>query len=83
MIDGNGLGILRPFFIAETDARATYAEMHRSTKILSPIIDDDIDIKPIEAILLFGGCALGMKPYLKIRDCSAALPAIFLKVQCP
>ena len=43
MIDGNGLGILRPFFIAEKDARATYAKMEQSAEFLSPIIDDDIE----------------------------------------
>ena len=65
MIDGNGLGLLRPFFIADKNGRSAYAEMKQSTEFLSPISYDDIVIKSFDAILLPGGHAQGMKPYLE------------------
>lgn len=65
MIDGNGLGILRPFFIADKNGRTAYAEMQKSAEFLSPIAYADIDIKSFDAILLPGGHAQGMKPYLE------------------
>ena len=65
MIDGNGLGILRPFFIADKNGRLAYTEMRQSREFLSPIAYDGIDIKSFDAILLPGGHAQGMKPYLE------------------
>lgn len=67
MIDGNGLGILRPFFIADKNGRSAYAEMQKSPEFLSPIAYDDIDIESFGAILLPGGHAQGMKPYLESK----------------
>ena len=64
MINGNGLGILRPFFIADKNGRSAYAEMQQSREFQSPIGYDDISIKSFDAILLPGGHAQGMKPYL-------------------
>lgn len=68
MIDGNGLGLLRPFFIADKNGRSAYAEMSQSSEFLSPIAYDDIDIKSFDAILLPGGHAQGMKPYLESKQ---------------
>ena len=65
MLDGNGLGLLRPFFIADKNGRTAYAEMRQSTEFLSPISYEDIDIKSFDAIVLPGGHAQGMKPYLE------------------
>ncbi len=65
MIDGNGLGLLRPFFIADKNGRSAYAEMSRSQEFLSPIGYGNIDIETLDAILLPGGHAQGMKPYLE------------------
>ncbi len=65
MIDGNGLGLLRPFFIADKNGRSAYAEMQQSTEFQSPIGYNDIAIKSFDAILLPGGHAVGMKPYLE------------------
>ncbi len=68
MIDGNGLGILRPFFIADKNGRSAYAEMQQSTEFQSPIGYDDITTKSFDAILLPGGHAQGMKPYLESKQ---------------
>ena len=65
MLNGNGLGLLRPFLMADRNARSAYSEMQQSAEFLSPIRYDDIDIKPFDAILLPGGHAQGMKPYLE------------------
>jgi len=65
MLDGNGLGLLSPFFIARKNARSAYSGMLQSTEFLSPISYDCIEIKSFDAILLPGGHAQGMKPYLE------------------
>ncbi|MEO8001136.1 MAG: type 1 glutamine amidotransferase domain-containing protein, partial [Arenimonas sp.] len=65
MLDGNGLGLLRPFLMADKNARSAYSEMQQSAEFLSPICYDDIDIQSFDAILLPGGHAQGMKPYLE------------------
>ncbi|MGH8051604.1 MAG: type 1 glutamine amidotransferase domain-containing protein [Arenimonas sp.] len=65
MLEGNGLGLLRPFLMADKNARSAYDEMQQSEEFLSPISYDDIDIKSFDAILLPGGHAQGMKPYLE------------------
>jgi protease I len=65
MIDGNGLGILRPFLIADKNGQSAYAEMQQSEEFLSPIAYDNISIDSFDAILLAGGHAPGMKPYLE------------------
>ncbi len=67
MIDGNGLGILRPFFIADKNGRSAYFDMRQSTEFLSPITYDAIAIKSYDAIVLPGGHAQGMKPYLESK----------------
>ena len=67
MIDGNGLGILRPFFVADKNSRSVYVEMQQSAEFLSPIAYDNIDIESYDAILLPGGHAQGMKPYLESK----------------
>lgn len=74
MIDGNGLGLLRPFLMADKNARTAYAEMQQSPEFLSPLSHENIDIKSFDAILLPGGHAQGMKPYLessRLQNCIA------------
>ncbi len=78
MIDGNGLGILRPFFIADKNGRSAYAEMQQSTEFQSPISYDDISIKSFDAILLPGGHAQGMKPYLESSRLQTIIAEHFL-----
>ncbi|MEO6171665.1 MAG: type 1 glutamine amidotransferase domain-containing protein [Arenimonas sp.] len=74
MLDGNGLGLLRPFLMADKNARTAYVEMQQSTEFLSPISYEDIDPQSFDAILLPGGHAQGMKPYLestRLQNCIA------------
>lgn len=78
MIDGNGLGILRPFFIADKNGRSAYVEMSQSGEFLKPIAYDDVDIKSFDAILLPGGHARGMKPYLESATLQAIIAEHFL-----
>lgn len=65
MLDGNGLGLLRPFLMADKNARTAYAEMRQSEEFLSPIAHGAIDITSFDALLLPGGHAQGIKPYLE------------------
>lgn len=65
MLEGQGFGILKPFLIAEKSARQAYAEMLQNPEMQSPIRINDIDPKDFGAILLPGGHAKGMIPYLE------------------
>ena len=78
MIDGNGLGLLRPFFIADKNARSAYADMKQSNEFLSPISYDDIAIESFDAILLPGGHAQGMRPYLESARLQTIIAEHFL-----
>jgi len=78
MIDGNGLGLLMPFFIADKNGRSAYAEMSQSSEFLSPIAYGDIDIRSFDAILLPGGHAQGMRPYLESARLQSVVAEHFL-----
>jgi protease I len=78
MIDGNGLGLLRPFLIADNNGRGAYAEMQQSEEFLSPITYADIDLDSVDAILLPGGHAPGMKAYLESLQLQAAIAKHFI-----
>lgn len=65
MLNGGGLGLLTPFLIADTNARAAYAELEKSFEFLNPISWNEIDASHFDGILLPGGHAPGMKEYLE------------------
>lgn len=65
MVTGEGLGILAPILKAAANGREAYAEMTRSTGFRNPIAHDDIRAAEFDAILLPGGHAKGMRPYLE------------------
>jgi len=65
MLTGEGLGILKPGFIARKDARDAYSEMESSKEFQNPISYSEISEKDYKALLLPGGHAQGMREYLE------------------
>lgn len=65
MINGNGFGILKPLLIAHKSARLAYEEMLDDAAYQKPISYDDIDVDDYDGLLLPGGHAKGMIPYLE------------------
>jgi len=74
MLNRNGLGLLRPFLMADKNARMAYSEMQQSAGFFSPISYEDIGVNSFDAILLPDAHAQGMKPYLeslRLQNCIA------------
>ena len=65
MIDGQDLGILKPFLIATKPAREAYQMMLADKAFQSPITYEDIRPGDYDALLLPGGHAKNVKPYLE------------------
>ncbi len=65
MVTGEGLGILAPLLKADTAGKTAYLEMTRAAEFLAPIAYQDIAAAECDALLLPGGHAPGMRPYLE------------------
>lgn len=72
MVTGKGLGLLAPLLRANADGRAAYAAMCESAAFAAPIAWDQARAENFDALLLPGGHAKGMRPYLE----SAVLQAL-------
>lgn len=77
MLDGNGRGIWKPVLIANATAREAHAAMVQSEAFLQPLRYDDIDEGEVDALLLPGGHAPGMKVYLESSRLQALVAAHF------
>lgn len=67
MLTGEGLGLLSPMLRAAGEARSVYEELSHSTDFLRPLSWSEIDASQFDAVVLPGGHAPGMKPYLESR----------------
>lgn len=65
MINGNGFGILKPVLIAQKSARYAYGEMLDDPAYQKPISYEDIDVDKFDGLVLPGGHAKGIIPYLE------------------
>ena len=65
MVTGKGLGLLAPVLRANAEGRAAYAAMSESAAFRSPLSYAAIDGGAFDALLLPGGHAKGMRPYLE------------------
>lgn len=74
MLTGQGLSLLAPLLRADSNGRSAYAEMAQSRSFLQPLVWGDLRCQDFDAVLLPGGHAPGMRPYLESRvlhDCVA------------
>ncbi len=72
MVTGLGLGVLAPLLRADSAGRGAYLEMTQSPEFRKPVSYAEIVAADFDALLLPGGHAPGMRPYLE----SALLQAI-------
>ncbi len=73
MLSGRGLGPWRPLLIAHRDARRAHDEMTRAGAFGSPIPYEAIGEAKVDALVLPGGHAQGMRPYLESRELGRAV----------
>lgn len=77
MLEGNGLGLLKPLLIAQKPARDAYGMMLQDAAFQNPMSYDDIVPAKFEALLLPGGHAKGIIPYLESDVLQQAIAAFF------
>ncbi|MEO8604096.1 MAG: type 1 glutamine amidotransferase domain-containing protein [bacterium] len=65
MVRGTGLGVLAPVLRADANGRAAYAELESCAEFQRPLAYAQIDSAGFQALLLPGGHAPGMRPYLE------------------
>lgn len=65
MVTGKGLGPLAPLLMADANGRRAYASMASSAEFQKPMPYADIQSSDFDALLLPGGHAPGMRPYLE------------------
>lgn len=78
MVSGRGLGIWRPVLRAAKAGRDAYAAMIESPAFKAPIAYDALDISAYRGLVLPGGHAPGMRPYLEseqVQSCVADMMA--------
>jgi protease I len=77
MITGNGLGIFAAFLKADANGCAAYGAMSRSDDFQHPIAYSEIRIGDYDGLVLPGGHAAGMRPYLEAAPLQTAVAGFF------
>jgi protease I len=77
MVTGHGLGILKGILRADSNGRQAYAEMLASHEFAHPRRYVDIRVDDFDGLVLPGGHAAGMKPYLESPVLQAFVAAAF------
>ncbi len=65
MLDGHGLGLMKPLLIAARPARAAYGALRRDNAFAKPMRYEDIDPAAYNGLILPGGHAKGVTAYLE------------------
>jgi len=77
MLDGNGLGVLAPLLMADRRGRDAYAAMQASAAFQAPLPYAALAADSIDALLLPGGHAPGMRPFLESEPLQALVAQLF------
>jgi protease I len=77
MVTGQGLGVFAPLLKADRHGRSAYRAMTESAEFRRPMLYDDIRVGEFDAIVLPGGHAKGMRPYLESERLHAAVSGFF------
>lgn len=65
MVTGASLGILKPLLMAKKTAVNAYCRLIESVEFKNPMIWNNIEVSEFDGVILPGGHAPGMKPYLE------------------
>ncbi len=79
MLRGNGLGPFKHLLMADANARAAFATMARSDAFQAPLRHEDVRIEAIDGLLLPGGHAKGMRPYLESATAQGIVASAFAR----
>ncbi len=77
MLNGESFGILKQLLIAQKPAREIYESMLLDYDFNIPIRYDDIRVEDYDALVLPGGHAKGVKPYLESKSLQLAIAGFF------
>ena len=77
ILTGQGLGVLARVLMADANGRQAYAEMASSAEFLHPLAWSEARIVDFQGLLLPGGHAPGMKPYLESAVLQSLVSAAF------
>jgi protease I len=77
ILTGRGLGVLARVLMADANGRQAYAEMAESAEFRQPMAWSEARISDIQGLLLPGGHAPGMKPYLESSVLQSLIAAAF------
>jgi protease I len=77
MLSGRGLGVWKALLRADANARQAYAEMVASPRFMQPGRHCDVRVADFDGLILPGGHAPGMKPYLESSVLQALVVAAF------
>ncbi len=77
MLSGKGLGLFSRALIAGKAAQAAYGELINDTAFQNPIHYDDIKVEQYDGLVLPGGHAKGMIPYLEAKSLQTAIAGFF------
>lgn len=77
MVNGTGLGPLAPLLRADANGRAAYAALRESPEFSAPLRWDALAATTYDGLLLPGGHAPGMKPFLESPEVQAQVTACF------
>lgn len=77
MLDGRGLGVLKSMLMADANGRRAYADMAASPGFARPLRHAELGPDDFDGLMLPGGHAPGMKPYLESVALQALVAAEF------
>ena len=77
MLSGQGFGILKPLLIAQKPARDAYHQMLGAREFQQPLQYDDIVASEFDGLILPGGHAKGIIPYLESKQLQKAVAEFF------
>lgn len=77
MLHGTGLGPFKALLMADANARDAFASMAQSDAFASPMRHEDIRVDAFDGLLLPGGHASGMRPYLESATAQAIVAEAF------
>ncbi len=77
MLSGKDLGLLKRLLIAQKGAQKNYQDLCQDKAFQNPIGYDDIRVEDYDGLILPGGHAKGMLPYLESETLQKAIAAFF------
>jgi protease I len=79
MVTGKGLGLFARLLKADQNGRSAYEAMVRDAAFIRPLRYDDIHESEFDALLLPGGHAKGMRPYLESAVLKLTVSSFFAR----